>query len=77
MADDHAILVVADAVVILIIELVDLDLVAVADQLKLSVCQWVIAFMPSIMALMPSLGVRPEGPVTRSGFQRPDQAEKL
>ena len=35
-------------------------------------CQWVIIFMPSIMALVPSFGVRPEGPVTRSGFQRPD-----
>ena len=27
--------------------------------------------MPSIMCLMPSFGVRPEGPWTRNGFQRP------
>ena len=33
--------------------------------------------MPSIMDLMPSLGVRPEGPWTRSGFQRPIQAVKF
>ena len=31
-------------------------------QLKLSVCQKVIIFMPSIMCLMPCLGVRPDGP---------------
>ena len=34
-------------------------------------CQWVIIFMPSIMWLMPSFGVRPDGPCTRNGFQRP------
>ena len=33
-------------------------------------CQWAICFIPSTMALVPSSGVLPDGPCTRSGFQR-------
>ena len=40
------------------------------------VCHWVICFMPSTMAFVPSFGVRPEGPCTRNGFQRSSQGAK-
>ncbi|PII37706.1 hypothetical protein T190_31640 [Sinorhizobium meliloti CCBAU 01290] len=78
VADGHIILIVADAVVVAEVEFIDLDLVAIAigQALKESVCQWVITFMASIIALVPSLGVRPDGPCTRSGFQRPTHGAK-
>ena len=73
-----AVLVVAQAVLVLPVKLVDLNFIpiATADALKDLVCQWVICFMPSIMAFVPSFGVRPEGPCTRNGFQRSSQGAK-
>ena len=78
VADDYAILVVANPVVVAEIEFVDLDLVAVADRagvegVRVPLGHHLHAFDH---VLMPSLGVRPDGPWTRSGFQRPIHGAK-
>ena len=39
-------------------------------------CQWAIFFIPSTIAAVPSSGVLPDGPCTRSGFQRAAQGAK-
>ena len=35
------------------------------------VFQWLICFIPSTIAALPSARARPDGPCTRSGVQRP------